>query len=84
MHKRKLSIIAAAITALISSNVVMAGEKLAPGKPAGVKPAQMEMTDTVLGLGLAVAAIAITIGVTSGPGNSGTTSTAVVSTSTTS
>jgi hypothetical protein len=80
MHKLKHSIVAAIIAVLALSNAAMAEGTLVPGKPAGVKSAQMIGTDALLGLGLAAVAIGVTIGVTSGSGNNSSS----VSTSTTS
>lgn len=85
MHNRKRFVIAAIVAALTLSNMAMAAEPLAPGKPASVKNAQMITSDTWLGLGLAAIVVGVTIGVTSGGGNAGTTSVSTsTSTSTTS
>jgi hypothetical protein len=81
MRNLKHIVTAATLAALSLSNMAMAGETLAPGKPASVKQAQAMTDNTMfLGLGLAAAAIGITIAVSSGSGNNGS----VSSTSTTS
>ena len=83
MRNLKHFVIAATVGALTLSNVAVAGESLAPGKPANVKQAQLTAdTTTIAGLGLAAVALAVTIGVTSGSGNNpGTTSTSTTTTS---
>jgi|SRR5580704_4045140 hypothetical protein len=84
-HMRSLKhfVTAATVAALTWSNVAMAGESLAPGKPASVKQAQLTADETTIaGIGLAAVAIAVTIGVSSGGGSgssAGTTSTSTTS-----
>lgn len=60
--------------ALFASNV-MAGEPatLAPGKPAGVKNAQMMDNTVVIGLGVAVVAAGIAVAASAGNNHSNTT-----------
>ncbi|HEX4026121.1 MAG TPA: hypothetical protein VHX18_00780 [Rhizomicrobium sp.] len=85
MRSLKHFVVAATVAALTLSNVAMAGESLAPGKPASVKQAQLTSNETMIaGIGLAVVAIAVTIGVSSGGGSGSSAVTGTTSTSTTS
>lgn len=74
----KRCVVAVAVAALALSDVAMAADGLAPGKPAGVKKAQIMDTTALLGIGLAAVAVGVVIGVSSGPGN-GTVSTSTTS-----
>jgi hypothetical protein len=69
-------------TTLLASSA-LAGETgaLAPGKPAGVKDAQMLDNTVVIGLGVAVVAAGIAIAASSGGSNKGTTTVTTTTTS---
>ena len=64
----RLFVSAVLATALFASNALAgdAGTSLAPGKPAGVKDAQMMDHTVVIGLGVALVAAGIAIAVSSG------------------
>ena len=77
----RLFVSAVLATALFASNALAGdtGASLAPGKPAGVKDAQMMDNTVVIGLGVALVAAGIAIAASSGNNHNVTS----VSTSTT-
>jgi hypothetical protein len=71
----RLFVSAVLATALFASNA-LAGDtntSLAPGKPAGVKDAQMTDNTVVIGLGVALVAAGIAIAASSGNNHNATT-----------
>ena len=75
----RLFVSAVLATALFASNALAGDVGLAPGKPAGIKDAQVIDNTVVIGLGVALVAAGIAIAASSGNNHN----TAAVSTSTT-